>query len=185
MLVTNTTLTPSQKLLDLLLQCKTVNVQFSIDSYGKLNDFLRKGSNWNTVVENINWYKQHFNVLSVHSVSNIYNINVVHELIDFCIDNNLYHSYTMIDGPEWMQPRNLPEEVKPWVLDYLNEKMQKYDITYKKFFKIAINEVQQTGKFGFFVRNDAQLNKIRNEHWMDKNPELWNRIEPLIVPGIF
>ena len=45
--------------------------------------------------------------------------------------------------------------------------------------------MQTPGDFGLFVRNDSQLNKIRNEHWMDKNQELWEKLEPLITPEIF
>jgi MoaA/NifB/PqqE/SkfB family radical SAM enzyme len=185
MLVTNTTLVPCKELLDLLLKCQKVNVQFSIDSYGTLNDFLRKGSNWQDTVKSIEWFKQYFTHLSVHSVCNIYNINKVHELIDYCKDNDLYQSYVMIDGPKWMQPRNLHEKVKPYVLEYIDSIIDNYDVTYKKFFRIAQNELKQEGDFGFFVRNDAQLNKLRDEHWMDKNPELWSKLEPLIVPEIF
>ena len=185
LLITNTTLTPCDELLDLFLKCKEVIVQFSIDSYGPLNDFLRKGSNWQDTENNIKWYKQYFNNLSVHSVCNIYNINKVHELIDYCQENQLYHSYVMIDGPKWMQPRNLHEKVKPYVVEYIDSIMDNYDVTYKKFFKIAQHELKQSGDFGFFIRNDAQLNKIRDEHWMDKNIDLWNRLEPLIVPEIF
>ena len=106
-------------------------------------------------------------------------------MIDYCKENDLYQSYVMIDGPKWMQPRNLHEKVKPYVLEYIDSIIDNYDVTYKKFFRIAQNELKQEGDFGFFVRNDAQLNKLRDEHWMDKNPELWSKLEPLIVPEIF
>ena len=185
LLVTNASLTPNDELLNLLLQCKNVVIDFSIDSYGTLNDFLRKDSNWNTVCNTIQWYKQYFTNMNVHSVFSLYNVNKIHEIIDFCIEQNLYHDCVVVDGPQWMQPRNLPESVKPWVKDYLLETQNKYEITYRKIFKLLIKEMELPGDFGMFVRNDDKLNRLRNEHWMDKNPELWNKIEHHITPELF
>jgi hypothetical protein len=32
-----------------------------------------------------------------------------------------------------------------------------------------------------FLRNDAQMNKIRDEHIMTSNPELWEKLETVIT----
>jgi hypothetical protein len=69
--------------------------------------------------------------------------------------------------------------------EYIDSISSKYDIRYKKIFNLLRNEMNVEGDFGLFVRNDAQLNKIRAEHWMDKNYELWNKIEKLITPELF
>jgi len=185
LLVTNVSILPDDELLSLLKQCKNVNIDLSIDSYGKLNEFLRKDSNWENVSNNIQWYKQHFDNINVHSAISIYNVNKLHEIIDFCNDNDLYHECVVVDGPQWMQPRNLPQEIKPWVNQYLEDLYLKVPVTYKKIINLLKNEMNVDGDFGLFVRNDAQLNKIRKEHWMDKNTELWNKIEPLITPELF
>ena len=84
-----------------------------------------------------------------------------------------------------MRSRHLPESLKSWILKYIEEKQSKYPVQYRKIFKLLINEMQTPGDFGLFVRNDSQLNKIRNEHWMDKNQELWEKLEPLITPELF
>jgi len=185
LLVTNVSITPDDELLDLLKQCKNVNIDLSIDSYGTLNEFLRKDSNWENVYKNVQWYKQHFNNINVHSAISAYNVNKLHEIIDFCKENELYHEVVVVDGPQWMQPRNLPNEIKPWLLDYLNDLENKTTVMYKKIINLLKNEMNVDGDFGLFVRNDSQLNKIRNEHWIDKNPELWNKLEPLITPELF
>jgi len=185
LLVTNASITPDDELLDLLKQCKNVNIDLSIDSYGTLNEFLRKDSNWKNVSNNVQWYKQHFDNINVHSAISAYNVNKLHEIIDFCKENELFHEVVVVDGPRWMQPRNLPNEIKPWLLDYLNDLEKNTTVNYKKIINLLKNEMNVEGDFGLFVRNDAQLNKIRNEHWMDKNTELWNKIEPLITPELF
>ena len=45
LLVTNVSILPDDELLSLLKQCKNVNIDLSIDSYGTLNEFLRKIGN--------------------------------------------------------------------------------------------------------------------------------------------
>lgn len=185
LLVTNVSILPDDELLSLLKQCKNVNIDLSIDSYGTLNEFLRKDSNWKNVSKNVQWYKQHFDNINVHSAISAYNVNKLHEIIDFCKENELYHECVVVDGPQWMQPRNLPPEVKPWIKQYLDNLQSKVPVTYKKIINLLNNEMNIDGDFGLFVRNDAQFNKIRNEHWMDKNEELWNKIEKLITPELF
>ena len=185
LLVTNVSILPDDELLDLLKQCKNVNIDLSIDSYGKLNEFLRKDSNWQNVYNNIQWYKEHFDNINVHSAISAYNVNKLHEIINFCVEQKLYHECVVVDGPQWMQPRNLPNEIKSWLLDYLEDLENNTTVIYKKIINLLKNEMKTDGDFGLFVRNDAQFNKIRNEHWMDKNEELWNRIEKLITPELF
>ena len=185
LLVTNVSILPDDELLDLLKQCKNVNIDLSIDSYGKLNEFLRKDSNWQNVYNNIQWYKEHFDNINVHSAISAYNVNKLHEIINFCVEQKLYHECVVVDGPQWMQPRNLPNEIKSWLLDYLEDLENNTTVIYKKIINLLKNEMKTDGDFGLFVRNDAQFNKIRKEHWMDKNEELWNRIEKLITPELF
>jgi len=181
LLVTNTSLRPNDELLGLLKKCNNVNITLSIDSCGKLNEFLRKDSVWDTVESNMKWYKQHFDNINVHSAISIYNVNRVHEIIDWCADNELYHECVLIDGPKYMQPRNLHEDIKPWIITYLEEKEKDYDVRYRKIFKLLRTEVEQPGDFGLFLRNDAQMNKIRDEHIMTSNPELWEKLETVIT----
>tara|TARA_B110000503_G_scaffold35160_1_gene57487 strand:- start:798 stop:1958 length:1161 start_codon:yes stop_codon:yes gene_type:complete len=185
LLVTNVSILPTPELVALLKQCKKVSIDMSIDSYGKLNDFLRKDSNWDTVHTNIHWYKNNFDIVSMHSVSSIYNVNKVHELLDFCLENDLGHDCVVVDGPDWMGPRNLPEEVKPWVLEYLESMEHKYVgttsvIPARKIFPLLKDDLAQEGDFGYFLRMDNTFNKLRTEHWKTLNPELWNKIEPFI-----
>ena len=185
LLVTNVSILPDDELLSLLKQCKNVNIDLSIDSYGTLNEFLRKDSNWQNVYNNIQWYKEHFGNINVHSAISIYNVNKLHEIIDFCAEQKLYHEVVVVDGPQWMQPRNLPQEVKPWIIQYLDNLESSVPVNYRKIINLLRNEMNVEGDFGMFVRNDSKMNKIRKEHWMDKNEELWNKIENLITPELF
>ena len=169
LLITNTTIRPQGELLELLKEVKKLKVELSVDSYGKLNDFLRKGSNWEQVEDNIRWFKEQGAQPSVHSVVSIYNVNKVHELIDFCKELELDHKYVMLDGPDWMMPRNLPEAVKQ---DLITEYKDKQEPIYK----LIVEELKQEGDFSKFKDMDDKLNELRKEHWAPYNEWLFERL---------
>jgi hypothetical protein len=111
------------------------------------------------------------------------------QLIDFCINERFYQKNAVVDGPNWMMPRNLPKKVKAKLIKLLNLNIQNtnlpkhlsylYDAT--AHYELLINELEQDGDFGMFLRNDTRLNIIRNEHWKDYNPWLWNELKPYFV----
>ena len=169
LLVTNATIRPKGELYDLLKEVKNVKVELSVDSYGKLNDFLRKGSEWDEVVDNIFWFIEQGVNPSVHSVASIYNINLVHELISFCKNLELDHQYVMVDGPDWMRPRNLPNKVKTELINSYNNKEE-------PIYKLIVDELKQEGNFSLFVDMDTKLNELRKEHWAPYNEWLFERI---------
>ena len=183
-LVTNVTLAPSTKLKKQLDKLKRLQIQLSIDSYGEMNDFLRKGSNWNNVKNNIAYYRDEFShaELSIHSVASIYNVNLLHELIEYAIEENIPQHYVLIDGPDWMRPRNLPDAVKKELIDYCKTYEKRYlnkepnMSNASQIFKLMQHELSQSGNINEFIDNDLKLNTIRNESWRELNPWLWNRI---------
>ena len=124
-LITNTTVIPNDKLHNLFMQCKKVTVSLSIDSYGKLNEFLRKGTSWKQTTQTIDWFQSRKYHLYVHSVASIYNCNVLLDLINYCKDRDLKQKYVLIDGPDYMMPRNLPAHIKQIIIDNLYKNISK------------------------------------------------------------
>lgn len=174
--VTNATLLPDEETQELLQECRDVKINLSIDAYGTLNNFLRKGSEWSTVDYNMRWYNERF-ITAVHSVVSIYSANKIHELIEHVnnINDEIYHNCVVIHGPPYMQIRHLPDQVKLFLHKYANECIINYPRN-EKVFKLLKHELEQSGNFSEFVMYDKQLNTIRNEHWREHNPELWNMI---------
>jgi len=174
-LVTNTTLRPNGELFALLKRCKSVNISLSVDSYGDLNSFLRSGSVWSTVKKNIKWYNKNFDA-NVHSVASIYNINVLQDLILFCKKINIPHNYVLIDGPDYMMPRNLPTKYKQDLISKFKHIMQKPNYLNYNIFNVAIKELSKQGDTELFLSVDKIMNDIRNENWYNLNPELYDAI---------
>lgn len=166
-LITNATVLPDDELKEMFKQVKCLEVKLSIDAYGKLNDFLRSGSKWEKVEENINWFKSFVNkkFLSIHSVASIYNINKIDELVNYAKQKDIYQEYVPLDDVDWMQPKHLPLEAKK----VLAERIQKQNY---KFGVSLIYALEQHGNKNTFIEQDFVMNKLRNENWTALNPEL-------------
>jgi MoaA/NifB/PqqE/SkfB family radical SAM enzyme len=184
-IVTNVTTLPTKEFLDVLKKCKKVTLWCSVDAYGPLNDFLRKDSNWQQIVSNLDWYYNNFEII-VNSVVSIYNVNCFNQLIDFIksrypktVFHNLQMAETNYGGVyNWMDPCNLPVPVKQALLPILTEMRSRYT---SPIFSAVEKSLNSEGDFNGFVKFDTQLNQLRNEHWKDLNPELYNMITPYIV----
>lgn len=176
LITTNSTVRPNDELLSLLMQCKKVRWNLSIDAHGPLNDYLRKGSHWENVKSNLHWFAEKFpKNINVNGVISIYNINNFFELSDYVASHYSWcrTAFNIIDGVDWMHPKHLPEEIKKFVIG----KIQKHPhISVNR----AIDAIQQLGDFKEFVVMDKKLSDIRNEHWADLNPELYNLLKDFI-----
>lgn len=176
LLTTNVTLLPNDRLTNLLKECKHVKINLSIDAINDLNDFLRKGSKWSSVVENIKWFYENFSLIRIHAVVSIYNVNCLDKLYLFTKNNfpNIDIDYVICDGPDWMMPRHLPESVKSvlklvvykWITEYHLESL-----------KLLQRELNQLGDFRKFIKHDTALNDLRKENWMTANPELYEMVK--------
>jgi sulfatase maturation enzyme AslB (radical SAM superfamily) len=172
LLTTNSTIIPNEELVTLLKECETVWVNLSIDTYGPLNDFLRKGSKWENVVKVLDWFANTFpGKTKVHSIISIYNINnfyLLEEFINKTYPKKVKSEWQMVDGPDWMQPANLPVPVKSKILEDLKSKVS------NNVFSMCQEELDKTGNYNLFLSKDSKLNEVRNENWHDLNIELAN-----------
>lgn len=175
-LATNVTTRPNAELMKLFRRCKQVKIACSIDAFGQLNNFLRKGSVWEEVDKNLRWYSNNFEIVMIHSVVSIYNINQIEKLLEHVKDKypNVHFQYVMVDGPDWMRPSNLPVEVKDTIMKKIN--LLDYDEIIE-FRGLVYDHMSRRGSFSKFKEMDDKLNQLRNEHWKDANPELYEMLK--------
>jgi organic radical activating enzyme len=100
---------------DKLSKFKRVEIGMSIETTNFSNDYVRYGSNIDTILKNVKYYKlvAPDNVaFVVRSVPTLLTINYYGHLIDWCLDNNfLMNSYFAVD-PKWQQIKLLPDDIK-------------------------------------------------------------------------
>jgi len=174
LLTTNSTIIPREDLHELLKKCDVVWVNLSVDAYGELNSFLRKGSKWENVVKTMSWFAENFPKRSkIHGIISIYNVNNFYYLEEFVkktYKGNLLVEWQMVDGPDWMQPCNLPLNVKQQILSKLKDKTSLHS------FNMVKAEFEKNGSLDLFKDKDKKLNAVRNEDWFNLNPELYSYI---------
>ena len=175
LLTTNTTIIPRPDLHNLLKKCNVVWVNLSVDAYGDLNSFLRKGSKWENVVKTMSWFAENFPKKSkIHGIISIYNVNNFHLLEEFVKNTykgNLIVEWQMVDGPNWMQPCNLPKNAK----DEIFANLSKLNVN-PHALRMIKSEFDKSGDIRLFLDRDAKINKVRNEDWRNLNTELFHLI---------
>jgi sulfatase maturation enzyme AslB (radical SAM superfamily) len=171
----------SQKFVDLVNQFSNVNFSFSIDGYGKINDYWRSGSEWNRVIDNAHMLESLGHNISINTVPGIYNVTNLHLLFEF-LDKEFPFTavYLQLNYIDWQSAFNHPDTNA--VLDSLkkcqNTSMYRsngkscksgIDGLYQHYNSNPVFNVEHLRMF--FDYND-QLDRARNVKLADYIPEL-------------
>jgi len=73
----------NQRFLKLTEKFTNMNFSISIDGYGKVNDYWRWGSHWDTVIRNTKILQSQGHTISINCVPGIYNVTNLHLLLEF------------------------------------------------------------------------------------------------------
>lgn len=167
---TNGMLQPNDVMLNALTKCKSLELTISIDAYGNYNDYVRSGSDWNKIVESLNFYQTLFDKrkgatkIAVHSAVSIYNVNQLDILDKFINDN--YPKFVLtkqvVQFPVFLSIKNTAQEYKDLVRPFIKDSS-------------IVSYLDSDGKdmFAHFINFSNKLDEIRNEV-NDANPLLAN-----------
>lgn len=169
---TNGTTLPMPNVLEAFRKCKRLKLDLSIDAFGKLNDYIRSGSVWEEIVENMKFFdrliddRQGETIIIVHSAVGIYNINMMKDLDDFVEHNfpRFLKTKQMIQYPVFLNIQNTPLEYKKLIEAYVDKET-------KNYMQSGTNDY-----FAHFINFHNGLDKIRNEDLENLNPLLSNYI---------
>ncbi len=171
----------SKKFLHLLSHFSNAHLSFSIDGYGKINDYWRHGSSWNKIITNMKTVESMGCKTSFNTVPGIYNVTNLHLLLEFA-DEHFPKStfYMQINNRESQDVYNHPNAE---LVCASMERCMKTNVYYSdgKSNKTCIDSLYEyystEPKFDkerlkiFFQEND-KLDSIRNIHLRDYIPEL-------------
>lgn len=165
-----------------------VEVSASIDHYGKRAEYIRHGTDWNKVEDNLRILKglNHVNV-SMNTVLGLYNYITLDDFYYHLIDNGLYspssphHSIYNMTGPVQITSQALPPSLKKeGSARILN--LKKYLIS-KQFPRQVINQLDGVIQWAeaqdtweqhrdLFWKETRRLDEIRGEDFIETFPEL-------------
>lgn len=149
--VTNGTLI-TQKLIDKFKKFKTCDIEVSIESFNKTNDYIRQGSSIEKLQENINLLLANRNdtfKLVMRSVPQLLNANTYNEYINWCYDNKVPVDSLVLKNPKYLQIQILPQNIKNTLID-----------RYTKLLSYFLNKKEETHKTIFAGRNDTKMEYI-------------------------
>jgi sulfatase maturation enzyme AslB (radical SAM superfamily) len=126
---TNGTFLLDDEIIELLNEFKQVHFIVSVDGYGKLNDQVRSGSQWNDVLQFIDYVKQSkFNV-SIHTTIHSNNWFGLGELFEFINSNNLSWTTNVLTYPTHLDIMYMNSENK----SKLQQLLQKVNVPNKDY----------------------------------------------------
>jgi sulfatase maturation enzyme AslB (radical SAM superfamily) len=171
----------SKKFLDLANHFTNMNFSVSLDGFGKINDYWRWGTDWDTVVKNTKLLESHGHTISINCVPGIYNVTNLHLLFEF-LDREFPHAgiYLQINHVDFQSAYNHPNhemvvesmaKCKQTRMYYTDGKSNKtaIDSLYDYYSKQPTCDL--VALKNFFLYND-QLDHARNSRLGDYIPEL-------------
>lgn len=171
----------SPAFLELSSQFSNMNFSVSLDGYGKINDYWRHGSDWDTVIKNTHILKSQGHSININTVPGMYNVTNLHLLFEF-LDREFPRStaYLQINYNSFQSAYNHPnsklvvesmEKCKQTKIYYADGKSCKtcIDSLYDYYSNNPKCDLELLKKF--FEHND-RLDQARNVRLADYIPEL-------------
>lgn len=138
---TNATFFP-KKMIKFLEKFKTVNLDISIEGIGKVNEYIRYPSKWDTFCKVVDQWMEVYNkpdsnfVVGFSSVINAYNVHQIVELHNYVHGWNVRLWFNIINGPKQLRLDTLPQSYINLLLDkYEGEKTARSVCNYLKSMK--------------------------------------------------
>lgn len=167
----NTNLTNVPKhLIDKWGKFKRVQLNCSIDATGELDRYIRYPSNWNKIVENFETVRQLPNVgIEIHCTVQMYNILRLQDLIEWASPYKHKIYFNILNHPEYLNIRCLPQDLKTQVQTTLNNYIELPKV--KGIINYMFAE-DWSNKLPKFKQYTQELDKSRNEDVYKLLPEL-------------
>lgn len=171
---------------DLLKKFKFVRISLSIDDIKERFEYQRHPSHWPDIYSNlqkfIKFQKENSNI-EINACLTINNLNVyyIDELISFMVENGLPSYYVnFLHHPNYYNIKNIKEDVKSKLIDYLTIKQQSFQRPYdKESIQKVINymksEIADNALWSEFVSYTKITDEYRNENFDKTFPE-WSRM---------
>lgn len=88
------------KVIDYVKEFKHVEVSWSVEGYGKWNDYMRHPSDWNEIIANIDELRPH--IAKFLSGITLSSLSVIHldKIVEFCQQNNIDYKFNNVIKPE-------------------------------------------------------------------------------------
>ncbi len=167
-------------LVDKMSKFKSAHIGFSIDAIGEKNNYIRYGSKWEDILENLKRYmddcKKYDNVnIAIRATITPWNIYYYDENYDYFKNLGIKATGIWCDDTPWNDVRYLPNKIKEAVLNKLRQYENREPLWDREFANIekwlqttpADHEKLQDS----FIDFNNKVDKVRKEQFSDTFPE--------------
>ena len=170
---TNCTFYP-RKLIDRLLQFKSVRIDLSVDGVDDLCNFVRTGEHWSKVSSVIDQWLDlaaaHNNItLVLHHTSQALNIHQFDMIKEFAEQRQINFSYSILSHPRYLSFEVLPKE-------YIHHIIDKKMLRDAKMIDILKNTAYDDDSNKRFKSYIEDTDRILKTDISEVIPDLWNRL---------
>jgi len=172
-----------KSIVDLWNQFWTVQIYVSIDSWGDRAEYIREGTNWNQIEENIRIIRKELPraYIATSSVISVFNVATLPEFLDRMYDvfgDQLEPQLYVIKQPKEYSFAAIQPDLKERIISNLNDYIGKCNSNAKEPLRSVITALQ-TVKFNSNLRIDFEdanmyFDTIRNRDFNKTFPELEN-----------
>ena len=103
----------NDNIISLLKQFKDLRLIFSVDGFGKCNEYMRFPSRWEVINNNITRFKEELvhAYIMVNCVVQNLNVLYVNELLEFTNQKKIFVKFDKLLDPDWLHLSILPKKV--------------------------------------------------------------------------
>ena len=159
-------------------QFARINLFISLDGHGAKNDYIRAGSDFAEVLDNIHFFRALSVVeMKIYATVSILNAGEVVDIIDYYENSELGIpvEFNMVTGPTILRAQHLPEEIKAVYL----ERIRNSPYADRCEATVRMLELPQVPrKFNKFLEYIGDLDEFYGRNLLD----LWPEFAPYYVP---
>lgn len=179
----------NKSVIDLWKSFSNVHLNISLDSWDQRAEYIREGTEWNTIVKNIQTVRNscthlHIGIASVISAFNVYTLP---EFIEYMIEHKLVDSNTTvsfysIQHPSFYSFNILEENIKNKIINKLKSKSYPSSVSTQIDNVIKQLESSVTDKIlqKSFKHYTDYYDSIRNKNFVSTFPELKELYESIL-----
>lgn len=181
----------TEELLDIMIQCRNVSINASIDGIGQLNDYIRSDGVWDTIIKNINTINDlsknynHFEWWPINTIT-VFNANKFDEIYRWVYEiygpSHMPTVPVLAWGPEEFSIINLPDKIKKKLKDKYRSEINN-ETLFNDYYTSIIEylnferNISEDEFLRVFKKHNSILDHRRNTKFSDINPEMAEWLE--------
>jgi len=183
---TNGTTFPDKTWVSIFKKFKNTKVNVSIDAYKDDNTYIRYPSNWQKILNTIEYLEQQNIKFIINTVVSNLNILKLDKLLNWVKEKKYLNYFYMLDTPSHYRPTNLPKQILELAgkrLSNINKDFTNKEMT--KAIDLLIDMCYNTNNFDVknwqtFCKEVTMRDKHRNNNILNTLPELEGHIDAKI-----